>query len=100
MAAPPRDAMGRTSPHNDPDIGGEDFVIRHTTPNDLCTEANGRCRLSSGAFSESPEGGMSVDIEPRMIAACLAPLHYVPVGHGAVKLKVGDLRDLGFQVGS
>jgi hypothetical protein len=43
---------------------------------------------------------MSVDIEPLMIAAGLAPLHYVPAGQGAVKLKVGDLRDLGFRVGS
>jgi hypothetical protein len=96
---PPRDQQGRIVPHDHPEILDKDYVIRHTVPQDLCIDA-GRKRLSSGAFSESTGGGMSVDIEEWMRADGLDPLHYVmDATHGAVRLNVGELRKLGFQVG-
>ena len=43
---------------------------------------------------------MSVDIEEWMAADGLDPLHYVTdPTHGAVRIMVGELRKLGFQVG-
>ncbi len=96
MPNPPlRDQRGKIIPHDHVEILDEYHVIRHTTPNDV---PDGR--LNSGAFSESTGGGMSVDIEEWMTADGLDPLHYVTdPTHGAVRLKVGDLRRLGFQVG-
>jgi hypothetical protein len=97
--APQRDHHGKVVPHNHPEILDEHHVIRHTVPQDLCPDGDGR-RLSSGAFSESTGGGMSVDIEEWMKVEGLDPLHYVTdPAHGAVRLKVGDLRKLGLQVG-
>jgi hypothetical protein len=98
---PPRDQQGAIIPHDHPEIRDDQHVIRHTTPHDLCDdEETKKRRLASGAFSESTGGGMSVDIEEWMCAAGLASLHYVTVvGHGAVRLNVGELRKLGFQVG-
>jgi hypothetical protein len=96
---PPRDQQGRIVPHDHPEILNEHHVIRHTLPQDLCPD-DGRMRLASGAFSESSGGGMSVDIEEWMLAAGLDSLHYVTAPtHGAVRLNVGELRKLGFQVG-
>jgi hypothetical protein len=97
---PPRDAAGRIIPHDHPDIFDNHHVIRHTTPNDLHTEPDGTRRLMSGAFSESSTGGMSVDIEEWMSADGLDALHYVKdPTHGAVRLSVSELRQLGFRVG-
>jgi hypothetical protein len=98
---PPRDQQGKIIPHNHPDIRDEHFVIRHTTSHDVFDDqTTGRKRLASGAFSESTGGGMSVDVEEWLIAAGLDPLHYVTdPAHGAVRLCVGELRKLGFQVG-
>jgi hypothetical protein len=43
---------------------------------------------------------MSVDVEEWLIDAGLSPLHYVTdLSHGAVRIKVGDLREAGFKVG-
>lgn len=59
-------------------------------------------RVSSGAYTESsdPHGGMSVDIEDWMTADGLEALHYVRDNtHGAVRLRVADLRALGLKVG-
>ena len=96
---PPRDQHGKIVPHDHTDILDEHYVIRHTTPQDLCDDGGGK-RLSSGAFSESEGGGMSVDIEEWMKAGDLDPLHYVTdPTHGAVRLKVGDLRKQGLKVG-
>jgi hypothetical protein len=60
----------------------------------------GGLRLSSGTFSESSDGGMSVDIEDWMIADGLMSLHYLnnPL-EGAVRISVGALRQLGYKVG-
>jgi hypothetical protein len=96
---PPRDANGKIVPHNHSEIFDEHHVIRRTVPLDLCDDARRR-RLSSGAFSESSDGGMSVDLEVWMRADGLEPLHYATdPTHGAVRLNVGELRRLGFQVG-
>lgn len=99
--APPRDLAGIVQPHDHPDILSSQHLIRHTTPNDLTTDVEtGVRRLASGAYSESSDGGMSVDIEEWMLADGLDPLHYVTdPTHGATRIKVGDLRALGFMVG-
>jgi hypothetical protein len=99
---PPRDSEGNTLPHNHDEISNDDHVIRHIVPNDLCTDGAGGMRVSSGAYSESdePHGGMSVDIEEWMSADGLPSLHYVRIeSHGAVRIRVGDLRAAGFLVG-
>jgi hypothetical protein len=89
---PPRDQHGKIVPHDHPDILDDHYLIRHTTPQDLCDDDGGK-RLSSGAFSESKDAGMSVDIEEWMKVDGLDPLHYITdPTHGAVRLKVGDLR--------
>jgi hypothetical protein len=100
MPKPPsRDQHGKIIPHDHPDILDDHHVIRHTTPQDLCEDGGGK-RLGSGAFSESAGGRMSVDIEEWMQVDGLDTLHYVTdPTHGAVRLKVGDLRRQGLQVG-
>jgi hypothetical protein len=99
--APPRDSAGIVVPHNHEDILDSHHVIRHTTPNDLVTDVDtGERRISSGAYSESSDGGMSVDIEDWMIRDGIVALHYViEPSHGATRINVGALRALGFQVG-
>jgi hypothetical protein len=98
---PPRDQQGRIVPHNHHEILNDHHVIRHTTPHDLCPgDVPGTQRLASGAYSESKDGGMSVDILEWMQADNLLPLHFVTdPAHGAVSIRVGDLRGLGLQVG-
>jgi len=94
-ADPPRDNNGKIIPHDHADITDDHHVIRHTTQHDLFDG-----RIASGAFSESSVGGMSVDIEDWMRAAGLGSIHYVTnPTDGAVRLNVGELRNLGFQVG-
>jgi hypothetical protein len=54
----------------------------------------------SGAYSESSDGGMSVDVEDWIRADGLPTLHYFrDPYHGAVRPNVGMLRKLGLQVG-
>ena len=97
--SPLRDQHGKILPHDHSEILDNHHVIRHTVPQDLCDDGDGK-RLNSGAFSESTGGGMSVDIEEWMRADGLDPLHYVTdPTHGAVRLRVGDLRKLGLKVG-
>ena len=99
-ANPPRNQQGTIVPHDHPDISDDHYVIRHTNPNDLCPDGAGGSRLASGAFSESSEGGMSVDIEDWAVADGLDSLHYVTdPTNGAVRIRVGELRKQGFQVG-
>ncbi len=100
-ADPPRDQNGKIVPHDHAEILNDHHVIRHTTPHDLCDDETGtKKRLSSGAFSESSDGGMSVDIEEWMLADGLDQLQYVTeLGHGAVRLRVGDLRATALLVG-
>ncbi len=98
---PPRDQQGKIIPHDHADILDGYHLIRHTTPNDLAFDQSlGAKRLSSGAFSESSDGGMSVYVEEWMVADGLGPLNYLSDStHGAVRLNVGQLRALGFKVG-
>jgi hypothetical protein len=100
-ADPLRDQQGKISPHDHDEISDDSFVIRHIVPpHDLHPDhAAGLVRVSSGAYSESSDGGMSVDIESWMIADGLDSLHYVAGAEGATRLRVGDLRRLGMQVG-
>jgi hypothetical protein len=96
-AQPRRDADGKIGPHDHPEILPEHHVIRRVTPNDIHPTEH---RRTSGAFSESSDGGMSVDIEEWMAAEGLSALHYVEnPDDGAVRLSVGELRKLGFHVG-
>jgi hypothetical protein len=100
-AEPERDGEGIVLPHDHPAILREYHVIRHITERDLFSdEAIGRTRIASGAYSESSEGGMSVDIEEWMIEDGLEPTHYVTdSAHCAVRLIVAKLRELGLKVG-
>lgn len=99
-AEPPRDGEGRVVPHDHAEILDDYHVIRHTVPNDLTPDGAGGLRLNSGAYSESSDGGMSVDCAELMLASGLNELAYVADRtHGAVKIRVGDLRALGLQVG-
>jgi hypothetical protein len=97
---PPRDG-DRIIPHDHPQISDDYHVIRHIKPNDLAFDHSlGVMRLASGSFSDSHDGGMSVDIEEWIIADGLDTLHYVTDSvDGAVRIRVGDLRKLGFKVG-
>jgi hypothetical protein len=98
---PPRDAAGNIVPHDHAEILDDHHVIRRITPNDLHRKPDsGVTRVASGAYSESTGGGMSVDIEEWMIGDGLDLLHYVTdPAHGAVRISVRELRQLGFQVG-
>lgn len=98
---PPRDAGGNIIPHDHKEILDSYHVIRHITPHDLHHEtSSGVVRVASGAYSESSDGGMSVDIEEWMAADGLLPTHFISdPNHGAVRLRVGDLRQEGLKVG-
>jgi hypothetical protein len=100
-ADPPRDQQGKIIPHDHAEILDGHHLIRHTTPHDLYqNQVTQEMQIGSGAYSESSEGGMSVDIEEWMTSDGLDPLHYVTnPDHGAVRISVGELRKLGFQVG-
>ena len=97
---PVRDSVGEIVAHDHPEIHDVEHVIRHIMPNEMVQDANGGKRLSSGAFSESTGGGMSVDIEAWVIADGLSSLNYLGgPPEGAVRLNVGALRQLGLKVG-
>jgi hypothetical protein len=99
---PLRDQNGKILPHDHPEIGDADYVIRHIVPpNDLHTDPDTRrTRVSSGAYSESSDGGMSVDIQPWMHQEGIDDFHYLPdETQGATKIRVGELRKLGLKVG-
>ncbi|WP_368507902.1 hypothetical protein [Bradyrhizobium lupini] len=103
MPAPPfRDQHGTILPHDHPEILDADYVLRHIVPpHDLHPDpAKGTVRVSSGAYSESSDGGMSVDIIRWMAADGLDACDYLAEdGMGATKIRVGDLRALGLMVG-
>jgi hypothetical protein len=100
-AEPLRDANGKIIPHDHDEILDDDYVLRHIVPpHDLHPDpARGITRVSSGAYSESNEGGMSVDILRWMAEDGLNECDYLTDEMGATKIKVGDLRALGCQVG-
>src|ERR1019366_8100997 len=101
-SAPIRDENGRIIPHDHPEILDDDYVIRHIVPPqglhpDPVKQVT---RISSGAYSESSDGGMSVDILRWMIEDRLHELYYLPdETMGATKIRVGELRAMGLQVG-
>jgi len=100
---PTRDDHG-VIPHDDPAIASDSYIIRHINPlaHIYPDEATGIQRISSGAFNRTrePRGGMSVDLgqllaeDGKPLGAMVAP------GMGAVKIRVGTVRDLGLWVGS
>ena len=97
---PPRDASGKIVAHDHLEILGSHHLIRRITPKDLHPPDGPSRRISSGAYSESSDGGMSVDIEEWLLAAGLSALHYITEpSHGAVRINVKKLRDAGFTVG-
>src|SRR6266404_5412797 len=99
---PPRDESGKIVPHDHPDILDDHHVLRHIVPPfDLHADPTTNVvRVSSGAYSESDNGGMSVDILEWMIADGLYDLYYLSdETEGATSLRVGDLRTLGLVVG-
>jgi hypothetical protein len=100
-AQPERDGEGIVLPHDHLEVLREHHVIRHITERDLhLDKAISQTRIASGAYSESSEGGMSVDIEEWMLEDGLESTHYVTdLAHGAVRLNVGELRELGLTVG-
>ena len=101
-AAPLKDEFGKIVPHNHPDILDDHHLIRHIVPpHDLHPDPITKVvRVSSGAYSESGVGGMSVDILEWMVADGFYDLYYLSdEKEGATSLRVGDLRDLGLMVG-
>lgn len=99
---PQRDEHGAIVPHDHPDIHDNDFVLRHIVPpHDLHADIEKQVvRISSGAYSESSEGGMSVDIIRWMDEDGLHDVYYLADETiGATKIRVGDLRAMGLKVG-
>jgi len=104
MPTPQRDALGNVVPHDDPDILPEHGLIRLISrQHHVVWDGNKQVwRVSSGAFSESNDGGMSVDLEALLVAAGVAVLINVPSGDdwGAMRLPVGSVRAEGLRIGS
>ena len=101
-APPLRDEHGKIVPHDHPEIGDDDFVIRHIVPPyDLHLEGDtGITRVASGAYSVSEDGGMSVDIQKWLQEDGLPDLHYLAdESRGATRISVRFLRSLGLKVG-
>lgn len=103
MRVPPqRNQDGKIIPHDHPEIVDDDFVLRHIVPpHDLHPDTTKNIvRVSSGAYSESSDSGMSVDILRWMTEDGLDECHYLADETvGATKVRVGDLRLMGLQVG-
>jgi hypothetical protein len=97
---PVRDDTGSVLPHDDPiTIPNEWTLIRHVHPEQWHQDG---LRPQSIAFGFSSEGShsMSVDVEPPMLAAGLAPTHYAFLrGRGAVRVTARKARDLAMRVG-
>jgi hypothetical protein len=105
LSQPPRDKDGKVIPHNHAGIGSLDGIIRRITEQYIVTEANGRRRLSSMAFSPSSDldGGMSVDLQVQIEKAGLDCREYLNTTAaqciGAIRFEAGALREKNFQVG-
>lgn len=103
MGDPPRDENGQITPYDDPDILDKDSLLRRIHPTHIVPNKNaGGHRLSSMAFSESstdPPGGMSVDVEPWMLASGVNPCSKLEEGFSMARLIAGDMRNLRFRVG-
>ena len=107
MADPPRDEGGRVTPHDDrQSVPDDSFVLRSIPPIHLRQNQDGPGRyLSKAAFSPSskqhdPYEGMSVDAGALLVEAGIPENERMLPGHEAlVKIRAGDLRDLGCQIG-
>jgi len=86
---PEKNAEGLVIPHDHPEILPEYHVIRHITNHHLHPDStSGIVRVASGAYSESSEGGMSVDIEEWMLQDGLDSTYYIKnPAYGAVRLN-------------
>ena len=107
MAAPTKDADGYVKPHDDPQaIPDDSYVVRRIHRNWLIPTSDNRRTLSKGAFAPSSKGhdryrGMSVDILDRLNEVGVNPASRLQSDQqAAVIIRAGDLRRLGFQVGS
>ena len=100
---PPRDAAGIVEPHDHPEIGADDGVIRKISERQLVTDRHGVRRISSLAYQASggPKGGMSVDIERFITDANVNAQTWVttPRWIGSVRFAAGFLRGQFFKVG-
>jgi hypothetical protein len=105
LSPPPRDAHGEVIPHDHPDIGSTDGVIRRIPEHWIMTESDGRRRLSSLTFSPSSGSnrGMSVDLQAQIEEAGLSCREFIntttPQCIGAIRFEVGALREFNFMVG-
>jgi len=102
---PPRNYHGDVVPHDHPDIGNTDNLIRGISPNHLVAAATpGKLRLSSMAFSKSSgvNEGMSCDLERLVENDGRALGEWIKANSrfvGGVKLSVGAVRGLTLMVG-
>lgn len=98
----PRDAQGNVVPHNDPEILDNDRLIRLVNPtHHVVWDANQQVhRISSALFNpSSSNAGVSVEIEPLLVADGISIATRVPSGWGAVSLNAGDARVINLDVG-
>ncbi len=92
-------------PYDEDDISPDQTIIRRINPvQHIIRDDNRDCsRVSSKAFSPSsgPNGGMSVDVEARIIADDLDPHEYVttPVFTGSVSFLASAARALNLWIG-
>lgn len=93
---PPRNIAGEVQPHDHAEILSQHVVIRRISDKQIVFDGNGQRRISSIAYKPSsrPPGGMSIDIEPFIVAKALNPKEYVttPVWMGSVWFLVETLR--------
>ena len=105
MKQPPRDAVGKVTPHDHEEIAAADFLIRRIDPKlHVVQDDNLNCRrLSSKAFSPSSEegGGMSVDIEKLIKDDGLDPATFVtsPKYLGSIRFTAEACRAANLLVG-
>jgi len=92
-------------PYDEPDLDGEDVVIRRVNPDQhlVKDESTGKLRTSSKLFTPSsgPKGGMSVDVLKLIESDGLDPREFVttPVFIGSVAFKARAARDAGLRIG-
>lgn len=107
MADPPHDEDGRVKPHDDfQSVPDDSYVLRSIPSFHLKPNQDGPGRyLSKAAFSPSSAQqdlyrGMSVDASALLIEAGISEGARLLPGHEAlVKIRAGDLRDLGCRIG-
>lgn len=105
MGTPPRDALGRVQPHDDPDIPNDAYLVRYIDVVQMVSDGQGGKRLSSGAFSSSSKRvdhyqSMSCDFLNEMQQDSVQPSDRLKPTHaGAVRIRAGDLRAMGLKVG-